>query len=121
MIMPPVKKAGGTGPASRSGLPDALFPDFNEMMRQLQEFPRSLIGLSYYYLRKDEDRISLCRILPSAGSIFFHEVVDHRNQGIAEDDLEDAIDTDTGRYSLAGYYPISAQIETKLRKYLGIA
>jgi hypothetical protein len=117
--MPAVKKTGGSGPLPRYGLSDASVPEYDEIMVQLHKNPRSLIGSSYYYIRTVNGRTSLCRILPGAGSIFFHEVVDHKKQGISDKDLEDAIAQDSGVFSMPGYYPVSSVIEKKLWMYLG--
>ena len=117
--MPAVKKTGGLDPLPRYDLSDASVPEYDEIMVQLQKYPRALIGSSYYYIRVVNGRTSLCRILPGAGSIFFHEVVDHRKQGIADTDLEDAIAQDTGAFSMPGYCPVSSLIEKKLWMYLG--
>jgi hypothetical protein len=59
--------------------------------------------------------MNLCRIVPGAGKIFFHEVVEHENFGISDDDIKEAISKDPGEFTLAGYHPISAHIESKLR------
>jgi hypothetical protein len=116
--MPAVKKTGGIEPLPRYIMPDASVPAYDEILEQLQEYHRSLIGSSYYYIRTENDRTTLCRILPGAGKIFFAEVVDHEKHGISEDDLEEAVSRDTGSFSTPGYYPVSAHIETKLRVLL---
>ncbi|MFA5268206.1 MAG: hypothetical protein WC379_09550 [Methanoregula sp.] len=117
--MPAVKKTGGPGPLPRNDLSDASVPEYDEIMVQLHKYPRSLIGSSYYYIRNVNGSTSLCRILPGAGSIFFHEVVDHKKQGISDKDLEEAIAQDTGAFSMPGYYPVSSFIEKRLWIYLG--
>jgi hypothetical protein len=116
--MPTAKKIGGIEPLPRYIMPDTSVPAYDEILEQLQEYHRSLIGSSYYYIRAENERISLCRIVPGAGKIFFHEVVDHEKHGISEDDIEEAVNMDTGSFSVAGYYPISAHIESKLRVLL---
>jgi hypothetical protein len=62
--------------------------------------------------------MSLCRIVPGAGKIFFHEVVDHEKHGISDDEIEEAVTMDPGVFSIAGYHPVSAHIENKLRVLL---
>jgi len=99
-------------------MPDTSVPEYDEILEQLQEYHRSLIGSSYYYIRAENDRISLCRIVPGAGKIFFHEIVDHDKHGISDDDLEEAVSQDTGSFSTPGYFPVSSHIETKLRVLL---
>jgi hypothetical protein len=116
--MPTAKKIGGIGPLPRYVMPDASIPAYDEILKQLQEYHRSLIGSSYYYIRADNENVSLCRILPGAEKIFFHEVVEHEKYGISDDDIEHAVRQDTGQFSLEGYHPISAHIESKLRVIL---
>lgn len=116
--MPSVKKIGGIEPLPRYVMPDNSVPEYDEILEQLQDYHRSLIGSSYYYIRAENDRISLCRIVPGAGKIFFHEVVDHEKHGISSDDLEEAITQDAGSFSTPGYYQISSHIETKLQVVL---
>jgi hypothetical protein len=116
--MSTVEKKGGIEPLPRYIRPDASVPEYDEILEQLQEYQRSLIGSSYYYIRVENDRTSLCRILPGGGKIYFHEIVDHEKHGISEDDLESAVNLDTGLFSAPGYYPVSPHIETKLRVVL---
>jgi hypothetical protein len=113
--MPTAKKIGGIEPLPRYVMPDASVPAYDEILVQLQDYHRSLIGSSYYYIRAKDQRISLCRIVPGAGKIFFHEIVDHGKLGISEDDIEEAVSMDPGSFSTPGYYPISAHMESKLR------
>jgi hypothetical protein len=113
--MPMVKKTGGIEPLPRYIMPDASVPAYDDILAQLQEYHHSLIGSSYYYIRAENKQASLCRIVPGAGKIFFHEVVDHTKHGISEDDIEEAINMDPGLFSIQGYHPISSHIESKLR------
>ena len=94
------------------------FPRTDEILEQLQEYHRSLIGSSYYYIRMENDRTNLCRIVPGAGKIFFHEIVDHEKHGVSDDDLEEAVSLGEGSFTTPGYYPVSGHIETKLRVLL---
>jgi hypothetical protein len=116
--MPTAKKVGGIEPLPRYVMPDASVPAYDEILVQLQDYHRSLIGSSYYYIRAEKNQMSLCRIVPGAGKIFFHEVVDHEKYGISEDDIEEAVNMDSGVFSIAGYHPVSAHIESKLRVLL---
>jgi hypothetical protein len=113
--MPTVKKIGGIEPLPRYVRPDTSVPEYDEILEQLQEYHRTLIGKSYYYIRVENDQSSLCRIVPGVGKVYFHEVVDHEKHGISHDDLEDAVKQDVGSFSTPGHYPISSHIETKLR------
>lgn len=116
--MSTVQKIGGIEPIPRYLRPDASVPEYDEILEQLQEYHRSLIGSSYYYIRAENDKMFLCRILPGGGKIFYHEIVDHEKHGISEDDLEAAVSLDTGMLSKAGYYQISPHIESKIRVLL---
>jgi hypothetical protein len=116
--MPTAKKIGGIEPLPRYIMPDASVPAYDEIMEQLQEYHRSLIGSSYFYVRTEKDRTTLCRIVPGAGKLFFHEVVDHEKHGISDDDLEEAVSLGEGSFTTPVYYPVSAHIETKLRVIL---
>lgn len=113
--MPTAKKTGGIEPLPRYTMPDASAPPYEEIMRLLQEEARSPIGSSYYYIRALEDSASLCRIIPGTGKIFFHEIVDHAQHGISDDELENAVAECPESYPVPGCYPISSHIEAKLR------
>ncbi|WP_292423222.1 hypothetical protein [Methanoregula sp.] len=116
--MPTAKRIGGIEPLPRYINPDTSIPEYEKILEQLQDYQSSLIGSSYYYIRAENDRMSLCRIMPGAGKLFFHEIVDHDKHGISEDDLEEAINHNTGSLSTPGYYLISPHIEMKLRVIL---
>ncbi len=116
--MSTAQKTSSIEPLPRYIRPDASVPEYDAILEQLQEYHRSLIGSSYYYIRAENDRMCLCRILPGGGKIFFHEIVDHEKHGISEDDLEEAVCLDTGQLSGAGYHQISPHIESKLRVVL---
>jgi hypothetical protein len=116
--MAAVQKTVSIEPLPRYISPDASIPDYDEILEQLQDYERSLIGSSYYYIRVENDRMFLCRILPGGGKIFFHEIVDHEKHGISDDDLETTVRLDTGLLSKAGYHQISPHIEAKLRVVL---
>jgi hypothetical protein len=116
--MPTVKKTGGIEPLPRYIMPDTSVPAYDEILEQLQEYHRSFIGSSYFYIRVEKDRTNLCRIVPGAGKLFFHEIVNHEKHGISDEDLEEAVSLGEGSFTTPGYYPVSAHIETKLRVLL---
>jgi hypothetical protein len=118
--MPTGERIRSLEPLPRYVMPDGSAPDYDEILEQLQEYHHSHIGSSYFYIRAEHDRTSLCRIIPGGGKLFFHEIIDHEKHGISEADLEHAINRDTGSFSTPGYYPISPHIETKLRVLLDI-
>jgi len=116
--MATAQKTGSIEPLPRYISPDASMPDYDEILEQLQEYQRSLIGSSYYYIRIEKDQMFLCRILPGGGKIFYHEIVEHEKHGISDDDLQTAVNLDTGLLVKTGYHQISPHIETKLRVLL---
>jgi hypothetical protein len=112
--MPAIQEMNGTGPLLRF-IPGMAELDYDQILEQLAESATSRIGSSFFYLRSMGDRISLCRIVHGGGKIYFHEIVDHRQQGITDSELEDAVQNDPGIFVVPGYHIISPFIETKLR------
>jgi len=113
--MPNIKAVSGVEPVPRYINPDHSAPDYDAIIRQLQDCPSSQIGNSYYYIRAGDNLCALCRILPGGGKIFFHEIVKHEQHGISEEDILQSIQQDTGLFTLPGHYHISPHIEAKLR------
>ena len=116
--MPSAKNINRVDPVPRYIMPDASEPDYAAILEQLQQFQYSLIGSSYFYIRAGDDNCSLCRIVPGGGKIYFHEIVDHEKLGISEDDLEEAVQQDTGKLTIPSHYPITPHIEMKLHALL---
>lgn len=102
-------------PLPRYVKPDMSEPDYNIILGELQEYHRSLIGSSYYYIRKHDEIPVLCRIIHGGGKVFFHETVDHEANGITAEDLEEAVVEDSDAFESKGYCNISAHIDSKLR------
>ncbi len=117
-MMETAKKSSGIEPLPRYIMPDASEPDYMEILDQVQEYQRSLIGNSYYYIRTGDGYASLCRIIPGAGKVFFHEVVDHQKYGISDEDIEESICEDRGTFTVPGHHPVSSHVEMKLRALL---
>ena len=113
--MPKAKKITDITPLPRYVMPDESEPDYEIIFEQLQNYRKSLIGKSYYYIRAGDDRCCLCRIVHGGGQVFFHEMVDHRKHGISDEDLEHSVKQDTGTFTLPGHYHISPHVEQKLR------
>lgn len=109
--MATVQKASTIEPIPRYIMPDASIPDYDEILRQLQGYERSQIGSSFYYIRVEDRRMFLCRILPGGGKIYYHEIVDPAKHGLSEHDLEEAVSPGAD----SRYYQISPRIETNLR------
>jgi len=79
---------------------------------------RALVGGHYYFIRVREECVALCRVPHLEAGRFAHEVLDHRQHGISDDDLEHAIRMKVGHGFQPGYYEISDHIEKKLRALL---
>jgi hypothetical protein len=112
------ERLAGSDPLPRYLMADRSEPDYEIILEQVQQYRKSLIGSSYYYIRIDDEIPCLCRIIPGGGKIFFHEVVDHHKHGISEDDITQAIKGDRGAFTLPDHYHISPHIEKKLRALL---
>jgi len=115
-----VKKVSGSVSLPRYFMPDASESDYLEILNQVQECPSSQIGNSYFYIRTSDGYVSLCRIIPGAGKVFFHEIVDHQKYGISDEDIEKAIYEDQNTFTLPGHHPVSSHIEMKLHAFLGL-
>lgn len=117
--MPKVKKISSIAPLPYYAMPDKSEPPYELILEQLQDYQHSLIGSSYFYIRADEDRCCLFRIVYGGGKVFFHERIDHQKHGISDEDIEESVSKDTGLLSLPGCYLISPHIENKLRVLYG--
>jgi hypothetical protein len=113
--MPKAKEITGIAPLPQYVMPDESEPEYELIIGQLQNYRKSLIGSSFYYVRAGDERCCLCRIVHGGGKVFFHEMVDHQKHGISEEDIEEAVKLDNGSFSLPGHYHISPRIEQKLR------
>ena len=116
--MPKAKRTTSTYTVPRYIMPDASEPEYEVILEQIQQYRKSQIGSSFYYIRAGEESTLLCRIIPNGGKIFFHEVVDHKNHGISDEDIAEAIKNDPGTFTLPGHHHISPHIEKKLRALL---
>jgi hypothetical protein len=116
--MPKSKSFQEIEPVPRYLKPDKSAPDYTRILEELAEYHRSLIGSSYYYIMGGDDCPALCRIVYGGGKIYFHEVVDHEQHGISDEDLEVAVRDDAAAMDMPGHYVISPQIEMKLRAIL---
>ncbi|OPY32831.1 MAG: hypothetical protein A4E34_02208 [Methanoregula sp. PtaU1.Bin006] len=113
--MTKAEKINSIAPLPHYVLPDHSVPPYELILDELQDHEHCLIGTSYFYIMEDEDGRCLCRIVYGGGKIYFHEVVDHRQHAISDEDLDDAVSDGSGELALPGHYPISRLIEQKLR------
>jgi hypothetical protein len=113
--MSKVKEITGTEPVPRYIMSDRAEPNYERIIRELQNSGHSPIGSSYYYIKADNDWRSLCRIMHGGGKVFFHEVVNHKNYSIPDKDIDELVSPENEISSLPGHYTISRNIEIKLR------
>jgi hypothetical protein len=90
----------------------------DEILSQIQLYRSTLVGNSYYYITCDSQTLSLRRVVPGGGKIYFSEIVDHLNHGISDEDIEEAVRMDPDTLNIPGHYLISSHIEQKLRALL---
>jgi hypothetical protein len=113
--MSKAKNTTGMAPLPHYIMPDASEPEYEIILEQLQNYRKSLIGSSYYYIRAGDERSHLCRIVHGGGKVFFHELVDHHKHGISDEDIDESVKHDIGTFTLPGLHPVSPHIEQKLR------
>ena len=117
--MSDMRRSSGRDALPRYATADGSTPEYGAILEQIQNYRQSMIGRSFFYiLAEDEENYCLCRIIPGGGTIFFHEIVDHRKYGISDEDMEEAKKFDTGAFTLPGHFHISPHIEKKLRALL---
>jgi hypothetical protein len=113
--MAKAKEVCGVEPVPRYIMPDQSTPNYELILEELHNHGRSQIGSSYFYIKKSDDWISLCRILYGGGKVFFHEIMDHQRHGISEDDIDQAVQQGASLTTLPDHYFISPHIEMKLQ------
>ena len=113
--MPKAGKIAGIAPLPHYSMPDHSVPPYEVILEELENHEHCLIGSSYFYILEDDQGLCLCRIVYGGGKIYFHEVVDHRQHAISDEDLEESVGDRSGPLALPGHYPISRLVEQKLR------
>ncbi|MGA2934291.1 MAG: hypothetical protein ABSD81_03960 [Methanomicrobiales archaeon] len=105
--------------------PPALSADEESSGQGLDEFVccvreeiRAMVGGHYYFIQVREECAMLCRVPLFAQERIRHEVMDHIQHGISDDDLCHAIGVRGGNAPPPGFYEISDHIERKLRALL---
>lgn len=104
--------------ADRSRGTTRILSDIEIVLSRIPRCRRAFIGDSYFFIRSDSGRETLFRMIIAGGSMYFSEAVSHEGYGITDEDMGDAIREDTGELEVPGYFPISVQIERKLRSFL---
>ena len=108
-------------PAREQGIPGggrSSGGDLDEFMCCVREEIRALVGGHYYFIEVTEECTTLCRAPHHARDEIRHEVIDHLQHGISDEDLEHAVRMRKGHGFPPGYYEISDHIERKLRALL---
>ncbi len=106
---------GSSGPSANGELSDQGREEFVCCVR---EEIRAMVGGHCYFILVKEECAQLCRVPFLEQERTCHEVVDHAQHGISDDDLEHALRMLGAHISQPGYYRISGHIEGKLRALL---
>ena len=113
--------ASTDNPGIAGSLPRYAVPDrpseteYGIILKELYACHASLIGHSYFYIRVNNEFLSLCRMIYGGGNIYFHEIVNHKQRGISDNDLAEAVNLDPGTMKVPSLHLISPLIEAKLR------
>ncbi|HUK92999.1 MAG TPA: hypothetical protein VLU98_03070 [Methanomicrobiales archaeon] len=119
-MIKPVKKVKkkdkpGGRPPTKGAEPGV---ELEEFICCIREEIRAMVGGHYYFIQVEEECATLCRVPLSAPGRARHEVMDHVQHGISDDDLLHALRILGAHCSQPGYYRISGHIEGKLRALL---
>ena len=90
-------------------------PQYELLKKQLLDSSRLPPGSSHYFIRAAHEKGCICRIKAGNGTVLFYEVLDHHREGIAGEDIRDAIREPSNASPLPGYFYITPRIEEKLR------
>ena len=97
-------------------MPDESEPEYSAILEQLEQYRNSQVGMSYYYIRAGENTNVLCRIIPGGKNVFFHEIVNHHQHGISDEDIAESVMGDTGAFTLPGTFSYIAAYRKKIAK-----
>ena len=97
---------------------DEIPLEIDILFNHLYEYRKSLIGSSHYFIKVEKGYISLCRMIYAGGKMYFSEIVNHREYGISDIEIEEAVRINCHNLGLADHYHISPHIEKKLRALL---
>lgn len=90
-------------------------PQFDQIKNQLLEKSTACpLGTSYYFIRSDGENACICRIKPANGAAIFYEILDHRNEGISDDEIRQVVTRPSSETPLAGYFYLTPAMETKI-------
>ena len=112
-------EANINGVAERNSHPlDETPLEIDILFNHLYEYRKSLIGSSHYFIKVEKGCIFLCRIIYAGGKMYFSEIVNHREYGISDTEIEEAVGINCHNLCLPDHYHISPHIEKKLRALL---
>jgi hypothetical protein len=86
----------------------------NQLLDQSTACP---LGSSYYFIRSDGENGCICRLKPANGAAIFYEILDHRNEGISDDEIREAASSPSRETPLAGYYYLTPAMEKKILNF----
>ena len=93
-------------------------PQYDLIRNQLLASARSRVGSSHYFIRAARGKGCICRISDSRDTVLFYEILDHRGEGISDEDIREAVREPSGASPLPEYFYITPAIEEKLRVFL---
>ena len=70
--MTPESAKSDRKPLPRYAMPDGSEPEYGAILEQIQNYRKSMIGSSFFYIQaRPAEEPCLCRIIPGGGRIFF--------------------------------------------------
>jgi len=90
-------------------------PQYDLLKNQLLDSSHLPVGSSYYFIRAANEKGCICRIKDGNGPVLFYEILNHLREGIASEDIQDAIRDPSNASPLPGYFYLTPTIEQKLR------
>jgi hypothetical protein len=91
-------------------------PQYELIKTQLLGPSSHPIGSSHYFIRAGRDNACVCRIKAGNGTVLFYEILNHRQEGITDDDIREAVCRPSGASPLPGYFYITPEIQEKLER-----
>jgi hypothetical protein len=89
-------------------------PQYELIKKYLLDASPCPIGSPHFIIRAGADTGCICRIRAGNNTVLFYEIIDHRQEGISDGEIRDAVARPSGASPLPGYYYITPEIERKL-------
>lgn len=115
-----VKQGNNQDRSPRYFLINKSEPRYDLLKSQLLDYSLLPSGASHYFVRAEQESLSLCRIRAGNGTVIFFEILDHEREGITDDDLREACCDKKNASPLPEYYHLSRKINEQLQQYLAI-